>query len=44
MTLSSYVWHLKKTLDVTPNLKWSIVRSATPYSNISKKYLKVITR
>ena len=26
MTLSSYVWHLKETLDVTPNLKWSEVR------------------
>ena len=39
MTLSSYVWHLKETLDVTPNLKWSVVRCATPYSNISKKCL-----
>ena len=38
-TLSSYVWHLKKTLDITPNLKWSIVRCTTPYSNISKKCL-----
>ena len=35
--ISSYVWHLKETLDVTPNLKWSVVRCATPYSNISKK-------
>ena len=38
VTLSSYVWYLKETLDVTPNLKWSVVRCATP-SNISKKYL-----
>ena len=38
-TLSSYVWHLKKTLDVIPNLKWSVVRCATCYSNISKKCL-----
>ena len=38
-TLSSYVWHLKETLDVTRNLKWSVVRCATPYSNISKKCL-----
>ena len=38
-TLSSYVWYLKEPLDVTPNLKWSIVRCATPYSNISKKFL-----
>ena len=35
--LSSYVRHLNETLDVTPNLKWSVVRCATPYSNISKK-------
>ena len=38
-TLSSYVWHLKETLDVTPNLKWSIVKCIIPHSNISKKYL-----
>ena len=38
-TLSSYMWHLKETLDVTPNLKWSVVRCVTPYSNISKKSL-----
>ena len=31
-TLLSYVWYVKETLDVTPNLK-----CATPYSNISKK-------
>ena len=37
--LSSYMWHLKENLDVTPNLKWSIVRCATLYSNISKKCL-----
>ena len=49
-TLSSYVWHLKKTLDVNPNLKWSVVRCTTPYSSISKKclvclykYLVIIT-
>ena len=34
-----YIYYLKKTLDVTPNLKWSVVRCATPYSNISKKSL-----
>ena len=38
-TLSSYVCQLKETLDVTPNLKWSVVRCATPYSNTSKKCL-----
>ena len=37
--LSSYVWPLKETLDVTPSLKWSVVRCATPYSNISNKCL-----
>ena len=36
-TFLSYVWHLKETLDVTPNLKWSVVRSAKLSSNISKK-------
>ena len=41
MTLSSYVWHLKEMLSVTPKLKWSIVRSTTPYSNISKKFFCV---
>ena len=34
-TLSGYVWYLK----VTPNLKRSVVRCVTPYSNISKKCL-----
>ena len=38
-TLSGYVCHLKETLDLTSNLKWSVVRCATPYSNISKKCL-----
>ena len=38
-TLSGHVWHLKETLDITPNLKCSVVRYATPYSNISKKFL-----
>ena len=35
--LSSYAWHLKELLDLTPKLKWSVVRGATPYLNISKK-------
>ena len=29
--------HGTTTLDVTPNLRWSAVRCATPYSNISEK-------
>ena len=28
-----------RNLDVTPNLKWSVVRCTTPYSNVSKKCL-----
>ena len=31
--------NFKETLDVTPNLKWSVARCSTPYSNISKKCL-----
>ena len=38
-TLSNYMWHLKETLDITHNLKWLVVRYATLYSNISKKFL-----
>ena len=41
-TLSSYVRHLSETLDVTPNLKLSVVRYATPYSNISKKSISYL--
>ena len=36
-TLSSYLWNLKESSDVTLNMKWSVVRCVTPYSNISKK-------
>ena len=31
------MWYLKETLNVTPNMKWSVVRCAEPYSNISKR-------
>ena len=41
-TLSSYVLHLKETLDVTPSLKWSAVRCTTPYSNILKTCLSCL--
>ena len=37
--LSSYLWHLKQTFDVSPNLKWSVVRCAKLDSNTSKKCL-----
>lgn len=36
-TLSSYIWELKDTQNVTPNLSWSIVRKVPAYSNLSKK-------
>ena len=42
-TLSSYVQYLKERLDVTPNLKWSVVACATTYSNISKKWLMCLS-
>ena len=29
--------YLEQTLDVTPNLIWSVMRCVTPYSNISNK-------
>ena len=31
-SLSTYVWELKETHNVTPNLKWSIVKHAKSYS------------
>ena len=37
--LSSFVWHLKKTLGVTRNMKWLLLRCTTSYSNISKDFL-----
>ena len=36
-TLSSYMWHLKSLSSKTLNLKWSVLRSLPPYSNISNK-------
>ena len=38
-TLSSYVWPLKSVSGETSNLKWSVLRCVSPYSNISKKCL-----
>ena len=38
-TLSSYMWHLKSVSSDTPNLKWFVLRSIPPYSDISKKCL-----
>ena len=36
-TLSKYIWEIKKDYNGMPTLKWSIVKSAPSYSNISKK-------
>ena len=36
-TLSSYVWKIKKTKKETPTLVWEIIRTAPPYTNISKQ-------
>ena len=35
--LSSYMWHWKSLSSETPNLKWSVLRCISSYSNISKK-------
>ena len=40
-TLSSFAWDVKEALGATPNLKCSIVRCATSYSNISKSFFCV---
>ena len=36
-TLSSYVWKIKKTKKETPTLVWEIIRTAPPYTNITKR-------
>ena len=35
-TLSSYIWKIKKTKKETPTLVWEIIRTAPPYTNITK--------
>lgn len=39
LTLSSYMFHLKRVLSEIPDLKWSVLRRLPPYSNVSKKCL-----
>ena len=39
LTLSSYMFHLKRVLSEIPDLKWSVLRWLPPYSNVSKKCL-----
>ena len=36
-TLAKHVWDLKRKRNVTPTLKWYILKSVAPYSNITKK-------
>ena len=36
-TLAKYIWDLKLKHNVTPTLKWHILKSVTTYSNITKK-------
>ena len=38
-TLSKYIWEVKDKYKETPSLKWSFVKSASGYSNITKKCL-----
>ena len=35
--LAKYIWDLKLKHNVTPTLKWHILKSVAPYSNITKK-------
>ena len=34
--LAKYNWKLKQKHNITPTLKWYIIRSVTPYSSITK--------
>ena len=36
-TLPSYAWKIKKTKKKTPTLVWEIIRTAPPYTNITKQ-------
>ena len=36
-SLSIYIWEMKDKYDITPNLKWYIIKSVPRYSNISKR-------
>ena len=36
-TLAKYIWDLKLKNNVTPTLKWHILKSVAPYSNTTKK-------
>ena len=35
-TLANYVWALRQKHNITPTLKWNIIKSEPPYSNITK--------
>ena len=36
-TFFKYVWEIKEKFKIMPSLKWSIIKSVSAYSNISKK-------
>ena len=36
-SLSKYIWEIKDKYDITPNLKWYIIKTVPGYSNISKR-------
>ena len=43
-TLSKYIWEIKKKYNEMATLKWSIVKSVLPYSNIYKKMFIMSSR
>ena len=43
-TFFSYVWKVKKAKKETPALVWEIIRTAAPYTNITKQCFYVSTR
>ena len=36
-SIAKHIWNRKDTTDITPDIKWSLVKHAPAYSNISKK-------
>ena len=38
-TLAKYVWEQRQRHNITPPLKWYIVKSVPSYSNITKSYM-----
>ena len=42
--LAKYVWDLKFKHNVTPTLKWNILKYVTPYSNNTKKGIEYTSK